>query len=480
MNVNINNCPNNNNISTSLLAQISKNKQIKNKIDQNVENVIDCVVSKVQTPKKIKLTNNENTNDVLADVADTFFGVNENIIYDENNIESDCLLLLSSINQSQIFHDQNFVDNSLASFIPTNGCLYYIKEIDKSVDIINTCPIDCLLFNFFILNKKIAEIQNYFRLYNNFKSIKVLNSSFDLISANNWAKCQYEWSRYINLISDDTFVNCSDGDCIEVNVWGTQMERFVEFFSDLQRGSYLTRCENKHCPSKIKYSSIKSFVIDSTSNNYPIDTKRIKCRACNHYRKFDRFNFLVEPVFIMVEASSSDEIVDFNNLKKILIINGESFQLMATTNFTSSKLSSNKNDHFTGIVKLNDDFVCFDNLNRNKEFLSINNLNNNQYSHFANNIGVSIYVRSGSSLNFDIPQIKPFDRNLDTPLNFLLLEKLSNVQLNEYLTHFDKFLNGILDKELFSWRFKVYSTNKLKEKKNYLAGHILRPYLRLK
>jgi hypothetical protein len=93
MNVNINNCPNNNNISTSLLAQISKNKQIKNKIDQN-ENVIDCVVSKVQTPKKIKLTNNENTNDVLADVADTFFGVNENIIYDENNIESDCLLLL--------------------------------------------------------------------------------------------------------------------------------------------------------------------------------------------------------------------------------------------------------------------------------------------------------------------------------------------------------------------------------------------------
>jgi hypothetical protein len=87
---------------------------------------------------------------------------------------------------------------------------------------------------------------------------------------------------------------------------------------------------------------------------------------------------LVEPVFIMIEASSRDEIVDFNNLKKILIINGESFQLMATTNFTSSKLSSNKNDHFTGIVKLNDDFVCFDNLNRNKEFLSINNLNNNQ------------------------------------------------------------------------------------------------------
>jgi RNAse (barnase) inhibitor barstar len=180
MNVNINNCPNNNNISFSLLAQISKNKQIKNKIDQNVENVIDCVVSKVHTPKKIKLTNNENTNDVLADVADTFFGVNENIIYDENNIESDCLRLLSSINQSQILHDQNLVDNSLASFIPTNGCLYYIKEFDKSVDLINTCPIDCLLFNFFI-----AEIQNYFRLYKNIKSIKVLNSCFDLISANN-------------------------------------------------------------------------------------------------------------------------------------------------------------------------------------------------------------------------------------------------------------------------------------------------------
>jgi RNAse (barnase) inhibitor barstar len=188
-----------------LLAQISKNKQIKNKIDQNVESVIDCVVSKVQTPKKIKLTNNEHTNDVLADVADTFFGANENNIYDETNIERDCLLILSSINQSQFLHDQNLVDNSLASFIPTNGCLYFIKDINKSVDLINTCPIDCLLFNFFILNKKFAEIQNYFRLYNNIKSIKVLNSCFDLISANNWAKCQYEWSRFINLIGDATF-----------------------------------------------------------------------------------------------------------------------------------------------------------------------------------------------------------------------------------------------------------------------------------
>ena len=68
----------------------------------------------------------------------------------------------------------------------------------------------------------------------------------------------------------------------------------------------------------------------------------------------------------MVEASSRDKILDFNNLKQNLLINGESFQLMATTNFTSSKLSSN--DHFTGIVKLNDDYVCFDNLSRNKEF----------------------------------------------------------------------------------------------------------------
>jgi hypothetical protein len=31
----------------------------------------------------------------------------------------------------------------------------------------------------------------------------------------------------------------------------------------------------------------------------------------------------------MVEASSRDKILDFNNLKKNLLINGESFQLMA-------------------------------------------------------------------------------------------------------------------------------------------------------
>jgi hypothetical protein len=231
----------------------------------------------------------------------------------------------------------------------------------------------------------------------------------------------------------------------------------------------LTRCENKHCTSKIKYCSIKSFFIDSKNDNYPIETKRIKCRLCNHYRKFDRFNFLQEPVFIMVEASSRDKILDFNNLKKNLIINGESFQLMATTNFTSSKLSSNKNDHFTGIVKLNDGYVCFDNLNRNKEFFCINNLNDSQYSHFANNIGVSIYVRFGSSLNFEKPEIRPFNRNSDIPLNFLLLEKISNVQLNEYLSQFEKSLNGILNKELFSWRFKVYCMNKVKEKNNLIA-----------
>jgi hypothetical protein len=254
-----------------------------------------------------------------------------------------------------------------------------------------------------------------------------------------------------------------------VNVWGTQKERFVDFFLDLQRGSYLTRCENKHCPSKIKYSSEKSFVLESTTNNYPIDTKRIKCRACKHYRKFDRFNFLTQPVFLLVEASNRDNILDFNNLKKNLVINGASFQLMASTNFTNSKLSSNKNDHFTGIVKLNDDFVCFDNLDKEKKFISINNLDDNQYRHFANNIGVSIYVRLGSNLNFEIPQIKPFDRNLDTPLNFLLLEEISNVQLNEYLLHFEKFVNGILDNELFSWRFKVYCTKTLKNK-NILFG----------
>jgi hypothetical protein len=139
---------------------------------------------------------------------------------------------------------------------------------------------------------------------------------------------------------------------------------------------------------------------------------------------------------------------------------------MATTNFTSSKLSSNKNDHFTGIVKLNDDYVCFDNLSRNKEFFCINNLND---SHFAKNIGLSIYVRFSSRLNFEKPEIRPFDRSSDIPLNFLLLEKISDVQLNEYLSQFEKSLNGILNKELFSWRFKVYCMNKVKERNNLIA-----------
>jgi hypothetical protein len=69
----------------------------------------------------------------------------------------------------------------------------------------------------------------------------------------------------------------------------------------------------------------------------------------------------------------------------------------------------------------------------------------------------------------EIPEIRLFDLNSDTPLNFLLLEKISNVQFNEYLSQFEKLLHGILNKELFSWRFKVYCTNKVKRKKDLLA-----------
>ena len=53
--------------------------------------------------------------------------------------------------------------------------------------------------------------------------------------------------------------------------------------------------------------------------------------------------------------------------------------------------------------------------------------------------------------------------------DYKLLEKITNVQLNEFLSQFEWFLNGILAKELFSWRFKVYCTNKRKEK-NILNG----------
>ena len=102
--------------------------------------------------------------------------------------------------------------------------------------------------------------------------------------------------------------------------------------------------------------------MDSHKDNYPLETKKIRCRQCDHYRKFVRFNFIREPVYLLVQTSSGNKIVDFNKISEKKIINGDSFQLMAATNHTSCQLSSNKKDHFTGIVKLNDKFVCFDNL----------------------------------------------------------------------------------------------------------------------
>ena len=102
------------------------------------------------------------------------------------------------------------------------------------------------------------------------------------------------------------------------------------------------------------------------------------------------------------------------------------------------------------VEKLSDEFIL---------------LNSCQYSYYASNI----YVRFGPILESDIPEIRPFDRVTDIPFNFLLLAKVSDEKLKEYLVNFEKFLISILKKELFSWRFKFFCLNK-KILKDILCG----------
>ena len=107
----------------------------------------------------------------------------------------------------------------------------------------------------------------------------------------------------------------------------------------------------------------------------------------------------------------------------------------------------------------------FDNLNKKKEFIPLNSC---QYSYYASDIGVSIYVRFGPILESDIPEIRPFDRVTDIPFNFLLLAKVSDEKLKEYLVNFEKLLISILKKELFSWRFKLFCLNKKKIERYFM------------
>ena len=95
-------------------------------------------------------------------------------------------------------------------------------------------------------------------------------------------------------------------------------------------------------------------------------------------------------------------------------------------------------------------------------------LNSCQYSYYASDIGVSIYVRFGPILESDIPEIRPFDRVTDIPFNFLLLAKVSDEKLKEYLVNFEKLLISILKKELFSWRFKLFCLNKKKIERYFM------------
>ena len=101
------------------------------------------------------------------------------------------------------------------------------------------------------------------------------------------------------------------------------------------------------------------------------------------------------------------------------------------------------------VEKLSDEFIL---------------LNSCQYSYYASDI----YVRFGPILESDIPEIRPFDRVTDIPFNFLLLAKVSDEKLKEYLVNFEKLLISILKKELFSWRFKLFCLNKKKIERYFM------------
>ena len=60
---------------------------------------------------------------------------------------------------------------------------------------------------------------------------------------------------------------------------------------------------------------------------------------------------------------------------------------------------------------------------------------------------------------YDLPQIIPFDKFRDIPYNFLVISNIDEYNFLKYLTDFEKFMEGILKKELFSWRYRIFLSN---------------------
>ena len=60
---------------------------------------------------------------------------------------------------------------------------------------------------------------------------------------------------------------------------------------------------------------------------------------------------------------------------------------------------------------------------------------------------------------YDLPRIIPFDKRRDIPYNFLVILNIQECKFIKYLTDFEKFMEGILKKELFSWRYRIFLSN---------------------
>ena len=117
-----------------------------------------------------------------------------------------------------------------------------------------------------------------------------------------------------------------------------------------------------------------------------------------------------------------------------------------------------KNNHFTGLLNTRNGFVFFDDLDKSKSLTLINEENSTR---FADRISFGVYVNMGNkdSSLYDLPQIIPFDKFRDIPYNFLVISNIDEYNFLKYLTDFEKFMEGILKKELFSWRYRIFLSN---------------------
>ena len=124
---------------------------------------------------------------------------------------------------------------------------------------------------------------------------------------------------------DASDLTLSDEDNVDLDLYDNQIDKILQYLYKFQVGSQRTRCENSNCTNKLTFKHINYNFFAESQNSFN-SFNRFKCKSCNAARKIDRFNFINETPFFIVE-SSEKRVVPLKDIKPELVINGERLNL---------------------------------------------------------------------------------------------------------------------------------------------------------